>query len=468
MLTTNSIDSFENFDKQNKFAESSDDVTKFDDFSSLLAAFLFVSPDAKLPPIIKNPIIENNENFSSDSSQIYVESKNQPQSISNIQNLESSESILVQQHFSTQKEALKSDFPVILPKQFAPNKSEKETFENTKNKEVETNPISEVSSAPNLETKFISNVKPLITVKVTADIKAHLPTNETVEILTELPIKPEIKVEIKPEKPIFIEKNNNSVSLSNLFREVSKDLKNNKTESTAKVKESVSIIEEDGLTPENAKVNPQNNLLESVEKITKQATSNTESFSQSKPEITKSTIKAQNNENLSVQTFDSFLSAVNKPETVEATQLTVDKEKVFEQVSANLTTESLTFIGKTDKPNILKLRLRPAELGGVEISLEKSESGKLIAHFQTESETTREILVERFDDLQNALQNAGWQVEKLEISCNSSLSAGNENRDKQSRQPETAENKSTQTDNFENVSETAEDSNPNRLVNLRA
>lgn len=456
MLTTNSIDSFENFDKQNKFAESSDDVTKFDDFSSLLAAFLFVSPEAKLPPII--------EKFSSNSGQVFAESKDELPAVSTNQNLESSEYLLVPQHFSTQKEALKSDFPVILPKQFAPIKSEKQTFENTKHKEVETNLISNVSSAPNLETKFISNEKPLISVQVTADIKAQLPKNETVEVLTELPLKPEIK----PERPIFVEKNNNGVSLSNLFREVSKDLKNNKTESATKIKESVSIIEEDVLTPENAELNPQIKLLESIEKITKQATSNTESFSQSKPEITKATIKAQTNENLSVQTFDSFLSSVNKPETIEATQITVDKEKVFEQVAANLTTESLTFIGKTDKPNILKLRLRPAELGGVEISLEKSESGKLIAHFQTESETTREILVERFDDLQNALQNAGWQVEKLEISCNSSLSAGNENRDKQSRQPETAENKSTQTDKFENVSETAEDSNPNRLVNLRA
>jgi hypothetical protein len=65
---------------------------------------------------------------------------------------------------------------------------------------------------------------------------------------------------------------------------------------------------------------------------------------------------------------------------------------------------------------ILKMRLHPAELGTVEIRLEKNDAGVLEAHFKTDTDTARHFLTQGLDALRHSLQNAGWQVGRVEIS----------------------------------------------------
>ena len=170
------------------------------------------------------------------------------------------------------------------------------------------------------------------------------------------------------------------------------------------------------------------------------------------------------NEN-SPNAFEKIVSVASDSPTPAA-----DGEKVFEQVLSRLKSETAVFSeGETGKTNFLKMRLRPAELGAVEIKLEKSESGKLRAHFQTETESARQILVERSEQLRESLQNSGWQIEKLEISCDSFSSAGqSERRDAESRQTGNAGNDSLQANESDELSENKTDSTANRLVNLRA
>lgn len=83
---------------------------------------------------------------------------------------------------------------------------------------------------------------------------------------------------------------------------------------------------------------------------------------------------------------------------------------------------------QTGKPHILKMRLNPAELGAVEIKIEKDSGGNLNAHFQTEREETRQILTDNLAELRDRLENSGLQLERIEISCGSFASTGNEAR----------------------------------------
>jgi flagellar hook-length control protein FliK len=167
--------------------------------------------------------------------------------------------------------------------------------------------------------------------------------------------------------------------------------------------------------------------------------------------------------------FEQFLKSVqNKQPNIEAAPKSLFTDKtVFEQIEPKII-ELATFVQKSEEKQYLKMRLNPAELGEVEIKLEKDASGKINAHIRTENEAARHILAESLGQLRDSLQNSGWQVEKLEVHCNPNQSSGNEQRENHSRENETGRNTAFGFDgNVENEDETAENS-ANRLVNLRA
>jgi flagellar hook-length control protein FliK len=143
------------------------------------------------------------------------------------------------------------------------------------------------------------------------------------------------------------------------------------------------------------------------------------------------------------------------------------ESSVFEQIEPKII-ELASFVEKSEEKQLLKMRLNPAELGEVEIRIEKDSSGKIHAHIRTENESARHILAESLGQLRDTLQNSGWQIERLEVSCNPNQSSGNEQRENGSRENETARNNVFGFDgNVENEDEKQE--NPaDRLVNLRA
>lgn len=223
----------------------------------------------------------------------------------------------------------------------------------------------------------------------------------------------------------------------------------------------------------NFKAGEKENSFSKIQKNVSEFASKIENFKEdfSEKKVFKS--NSETAQNAPTAFFEKLISNENESQPIKnpANSLTTaQSEKVFEQISSRLKGEILIFTEKADKTNILKMRLRPAELGAVEIRLEKSESGKLRAHFQAETEATRQILVERSEQIREALQNSGWQIEKLDISCNSFSSTGEgERRDAQSRQSETLKDASSVATNFDDGSEKTSDSNSsNRLVNLRA
>jgi len=120
-------------------------------------------------------------------------------------------------------------------------------------------------------------------------------------------------------------------------------------------------------------------------------------------------------------------------------------------------------------PKLLKFRLKPAELGMVEIRLEKNLAGKLEVHFHAENDTAKQLLAESFEHLRSSLQNAGWQVEQMEISSGPLSPNGFESREDQSRKNESASsNKSTNIDETPESEDDLPQEDPNRLVSLRA
>ncbi len=94
-------------------------------------------------------------------------------------------------------------------------------------------------------------------------------------------------------------------------------------------------------------------------------------------------------------------------------------------------------ISQLREPQLIKLRLRPAELGTVEIRVEQNLDGKINAHLTTHLESTRQIFTENISELRSSLQQAGWQVDHLEISCESFSTANFSSSNNQSQSQQT-------------------------------
>jgi hypothetical protein len=72
----------------------------------------------------------------------------------------------------------------------------------------------------------------------------------------------------------------------------------------------------------------------------------------------------------------------------------------------------------------LRLRLRPEELGQIDIQLSRDASGRISAHISAERESARGALSRSLDQLRETLSRAGLTVDKLQISAEAGLFAG--------------------------------------------
>lgn len=81
----------------------------------------------------------------------------------------------------------------------------------------------------------------------------------------------------------------------------------------------------------------------------------------------------------------------------------------------------------------LKMRLDSIDLGSIEITLVRHESGSMSAHLVAESEASRQALNENLAQLRSSLENAGLQLKELDISCRSFSTASHQG-DRQGRE----------------------------------
>lgn len=167
--------------------------------------------------------------------------------------------------------------------------------------------------------------------------------------------------------------------------------------------------------------------------------------------------------------FEKFFKSVsNKQDVVEiAPDFLIEDSAIYEQIEPKII-ELSKFVDKSEEKQLLKMRLNPAELGEIEIRLERDASGKINAHIRTENETARHILSESLGQLRDSLQNSGLNIERLEVSCDPNQLSGNAQGENGSRQNETGHDGAF---GFEgNVEKEGEKREipADRLVNLRA
>lgn len=141
------------------------------------------------------------------------------------------------------------------------------------------------------------------------------------------------------------------------------------------------------------------------------------------------------------------------------------KDAILDQVGSNIRELIDNKLESPDKREI-KIRLKPEELGSVEITLVKSADGVIEAHFRTENPQTQQLLNETLAQLRESLENSGIKVGSLETSCGSTFAGpdgGGSSREEN-------DGVNTQTHLRTTFDETVKVDEPgtNRLVNLRA
>lgn len=139
---------------------------------------------------------------------------------------------------------------------------------------------------------------------------------------------------------------------------------------------------------------------------------------------------------------------------------------VFEQVEPRIL-EFAAAVRLGSNKKTIKLRLNPQDLGSVEVTLEKSSTGRIDAYIRTETAEARYILGENLIQLRHSLEQAGWNVGELEISHNSLSSNNDGRREADSHELGRSDTHPVETVNFDGSSKT-EGENEDRLLNLRA
>lgn len=148
----------------------------------------------------------------------------------------------------------------------------------------------------------------------------------------------------------------------------------------------------------------------------------------------------------------------------------LERAEIPKQVEVQMTQLAVK-VEQTKETQILKMRLHPAELGTVEIHLEKNANGQLQAHLSTESETARTALHENIDQLRNTLEKAGWQVSAVEVTTSTaSTNQFSGSRNNGENHPNDFYQSFSKAENTDNLSQTesSEKDDLQHIVSLRA
>jgi len=179
-------------------------------------------------------------------------------------------------------------------------------------------------------------------------------------------------------------------------------------------------------------------------------------------------VKAKNDESQTngIFSIEKFLENVTKEikQNADVRPLETPAAKLTEQINPHLL-ELAALASKKNEKQSLKLRLNPAELGTVEVTVERNHNGTLNAFFQTDTESAKHFLGQNLDQLRENLQSAGWQIGQMEISY------GNSNANQQQQQNPSRQAVPSENFSFARVSDQPDTSSrkqSNRLLSLLA
>lgn len=181
------------------------------------------------------------------------------------------------------------------------------------------------------------------------------------------------------------------------------------------------------------------------------------------------------------ETFDSIFESANVFARGERTGVKTDTPEIVktnqsetpqlpEQIAPQIL-EMAAKVEQTKEKQILKMRLHPAELGTVEIQLEKNSHGQMHAQLATETEAARASLSENLDQLRAALEKSGWQVGTVEIVSSGNLTnsfGGSQRHGENAAQNQYQTFSQTESGTQFSQSENAQKDDHQRIVSLRA
>jgi flagellar hook-length control protein FliK len=153
------------------------------------------------------------------------------------------------------------------------------------------------------------------------------------------------------------------------------------------------------------------------------------------------------------QVLANSAAKINNAGLTQATTATAaNMSEVYEQLSDKMTTELAARMHKqlSDGEWKMKFGLRPANLGGVEISLEMKD-GKLDAVFHADNPLTREMLQNSSQRLREALGNFGINAGQVQVGQGGGNAQQNPSRDS-SKQSQVGDNSNLQVNGSEGVS----------------
>ena len=101
-------------------------------------------------------------------------------------------------------------------------------------------------------------------------------------------------------------------------------------------------------------------------------------------------------------------------------------ENLKETVGPQVTDQILELAATTSsrQPRSVRLRLRPEELGQVEIQLTRDSAGRVSAQLTVERENTRMVLTQSMSQLRDSLERAGLHVDRLEVTSDTATFSG--------------------------------------------
>lgn len=109
----------------------------------------------------------------------------------------------------------------------------------------------------------------------------------------------------------------------------------------------------------------------------------------------------------------------------------------------------------------LRLRLRPEELGQIDVRLTRDAQGRVSAHLTAEREITRVALTQSLGELHETLSRAGLRVDQLEVRAQTGFFAGSSKDDASNSQP--SRFASTRHDSV-----TIDEAEPKEISNIRS
>jgi hypothetical protein len=99
------------------------------------------------------------------------------------------------------------------------------------------------------------------------------------------------------------------------------------------------------------------------------------------------------------------------------------KAQVVMQTSLALVQEAKSF-WTSREARVIRFRFQPEKLGEVEVSIQSDAQGRLSAQLNTDREFTHKTLNEGLQQLRRSLEEAGFQVERLDVNIEHGLNAG--------------------------------------------